>query len=80
MNQNSIPEAGKVYLALIGKKIRDARRSLQMKQSTLAKTVGLSKSEISRIENGKRETGIFKLIEISKALNVEMKYFFHELF
>jgi transcriptional regulator with XRE-family HTH domain len=43
-------------LRKIGTRIRKERTARQIKQETLGKAVNLSKSEISRIENGKRET------------------------
>ena len=58
------------YLKKIGANIRHARISNNIKQETLAKKVALSKSEISRIENGKREVKISTLKKIAMAIGV----------
>lgn len=58
------------YLKKIGQSIRKERTAKQIKQETLAKKVGLSKSEISRIENGKREIKVDMLREIALAIGI----------
>lgn len=54
----------------IGENIRRERTLRFVKQETLARQVNLSKSEISRIENGKREINLSVLLQIAKALGV----------
>ena len=54
-----------IYLKKIGANIRRARTAKNIKQETLGKKVQLSKSEISRIENGKRETKLAILKKIA---------------
>lgn len=58
------------YLKKVGASIRKERTAKHIKQETLAKKVGLSKSEISRIENGKREIKLALLKEIAQAIDV----------
>lgn len=67
---------GKLNLKKIGEKIRQERISRLIKQETLGKSVNLTKSEISRIENGKREVKISKLIEIAKVIGINPSVFF----
>jgi len=69
---------GKIVLEKIGARIRDVRINKQIKQATLAKNVNLSKSEISRIENGQRETKIIKLLEIARVLDIKPSLLFEE--
>lgn len=69
---------GKIALEKIGARIRDVRMNKQIKQATLAKNVNLSKSEISRIENGQRETKIIKLLEIARVLDIKPSLLFEE--
>ena len=59
-----------IYLKKIGANIRRERTSKLIKQEHLGKKVGLNKSEISRIENGKRETKITMIRKIAIAIGV----------
>ena len=54
-----------------GARIRQERLAKQIKQETLAKEVNLSKSEISRIENGRRGIKVAKLFEIANAIGIK---------
>ena len=60
----------------ISLKIKEVRVAKLIKQDTLAKKVALSKSEISRIENGQRELKVSKLFEIASAIGMKMSAFF----
>ena len=59
-----------IYLKKIGADIRRARTAKNIKQETLGKKVALSKSEISRIENGKRETKLVTLKKIALEIGI----------
>lgn len=59
-----------IYLKKIGANIRKARTAKNIKQETLGRTVNLNKSEISRIENGKREAKLTMLRKIAFEINV----------
>jgi XRE family transcriptional regulator, fatty acid utilization regulator len=59
-----------IYLKKIGANIRNARIAKNIKQETLGKKVDLSKSEISRIENGRRETRLVMLKKIAIEVGV----------
>lgn len=56
----------------IGAQIRKERRSRFIKQATLGKKVNLSASEISRIENGKRETSLATLMAIADCIGISI--------
>ncbi len=62
----------------IGRRIRAERTAKLIKQETLAKRVSLSKSEISRIENGQRELKISKLFEIGDAIGINVSKLFED--
>lgn len=62
----------------IGAKIKKIREENKIKQEWLAMKVGLGKSEISRVENGKRGLSIKRLNKIAVVLNVELSYFFDQ--
>lgn len=62
----------------IGVKIKKVREKNNIKQEWLARKVGSGKSEISRIENGKRSLSILKLNQIAQALNTPLSYFIEQ--
>lgn len=62
-----------MFLQKIGADIKSIRKKKLIKQDTLAKGVGLTKSEISRIENGKREIGVSKLAAIAGILGTSIE-------
>lgn len=63
----------------IGANIRKHRTAHQIKQEYLGKKVNLSKSEISRIENGRRNAGFGKIVEIAKVIGIPMIELFSEV-
>lgn len=65
-----------IQLTKIGDNIRKMRLNQHLKQEFLAQKIGLSKSEISRIESGNRCAKITKLVEIAKILNVNISDLF----
>jgi len=62
----------------IGKKIGALREKLGITTTELAKRVGISQAQISRLENGKQGFRSKTLDRISKALGVKPIYFFIE--
>ncbi len=62
----------------IGKKIAALREKLDITTTQLAKRVGISQAQISRLENGKQGFRSKTLDRISKALGVKPMYFFIE--
>ncbi len=60
----------------IGVTIRAARKSRNLSQEALGKSLGMSRATISGIENGTiREVGIRKLINLCAALGLELDAF-----
>lgn len=60
----------------IGKKIRDARLTLNMTQEELAKRIGVSKNAISNYENGVSTPKLELLCAIMKHLEVDANYLY----
>jgi transcriptional regulator with XRE-family HTH domain len=71
-------EPSKFSFETVGSNIRKHRLSKQIKQEYLAKKTELSKSEISRLENGLRDTTIKKLLKLAVALNIHPSELFEE--
>jgi transcriptional regulator with XRE-family HTH domain len=62
----------------IGKKIRELRSKMGLTTVTLAKKVGLSQAQVSRLENGLQGFRSHTLLKFSKVLGVPPIYFFVE--
>jgi transcriptional regulator with XRE-family HTH domain len=56
----------------VGRRIRYLRSTKGLSQITLAGLSGLSRVNLSRIENGKAEAGLRTLQRIADALNVKL--------
>lgn len=57
----------------IGSSLREARKSRQLSQGELAKSLGMSRATISAIENGTvGEIGVRKVIALATALGLEL--------
>jgi transcriptional regulator with XRE-family HTH domain len=63
----------------IGKRIRSVRLQRAMSLQDLASQTNLSKSLLSKIENGKVSSPVSTLFVIAKALNTKVTYFFSAL-
>ncbi|WP_188206820.1 helix-turn-helix domain-containing protein [Alkalibacillus aidingensis] len=59
---------------LLGEKIKRLRRRQNKTQQQIADQCGISKSLLSKIENGKAATAIATLSKISEALDVRLTY------
>ena len=62
----------------IGRKVNELRGKLGMTTTELAKRVGISQAQISRLENGKQGFRSNTLGRIAEALGVKPIYFFIE--
>ncbi|UBM58215.1 helix-turn-helix transcriptional regulator [Marinilongibacter aquaticus] len=56
----------------IGRKIRELREAANLTQDQLAEMTGLKKPNLSRIENGKYNTGLDILSRIAEALGKKL--------
>ena len=59
----------------LGDRIREAREALNLGQETLAQQVGVPRTALSAIENGKREVSAGELLQFSEALGRPLDYF-----
>ena len=57
-------------------RIREVRRKKGLRQSDLAKKVGIFQSEISEIETGERKPSVYLAKRIAKALGVSIDELF----
>ena len=57
---------------IIGNKIYQLRRSINMTQQELAEKVGISVTFLSEIENGRKSMSVDTLIKLSKRLQVSL--------
>lgn len=57
---------------IIGNKIYQLRRSINMTQQELAEKVGISVTFLSEIENGRKSMSVDTLIKLSKVLQVSL--------
>lgn len=58
----------------VGERIKSRREQLGWKQDDLASKAGISKSFLSDLENGKRNVGADKLLDIARALSLSLDY------
>ena len=61
---------------MIGEKIKEIRNKRGLSQQKLANQVGMSKTNLYRIEAGRHDTTISTLKKIAQALNVRIEDFF----
>lgn len=65
---------GEAFLAEMGRRIHERRKTLRLSQEQLAEKAEITKQTVSRIENGLREPGAGNLLKIAKALDVSADY------
>lgn len=58
----------------VGERIKARRDELDWTQDKLAEEAGISKSFLSDLENGKRNVGADKLLDIARALSLSLDY------
>ncbi len=61
--------------AFIGKKIKEKRQELGIKQIEIANSVNISRASIANIESGRQLIQIDTLYKISKILNADITHF-----
>ena len=64
------------YIRAFGENLRKIRQNKKMSMQTLAYTINVEYSQISRIELGKINTSISTIYEIAQALDVPVKDLF----
>tara|TARA_R110002072_G_scaffold302996_1_gene490923 strand:+ start:37995 stop:38411 length:417 start_codon:yes stop_codon:yes gene_type:complete len=61
-------------MATVGERIKARRDELDWTQDELANKANISKSFLSDLENGKRNVGADKLLDIARALSLSLDY------
>lgn len=61
-------------MATVGERIKARRDELDWTQDELARKATISKSFLSDLENGKRNVGADKLLDIARALSLSLDY------
>lgn len=65
----------KLDYALVGKRVREARKAKKITQAELCERCGCTAAHLSRLENGKAGTSLELLYSISIELEQSMDYF-----
>lgn len=59
---------------LIGNRIRQKRKSMNLTQEALGKLTGISTAHVGHIERGTRKLSVETLLKLTKALNESTDY------
>lgn len=72
-------EQGDPVDTYVGRRIRERRKIVGFTQQKLAGHLGLSFQQVQKYERGTNRVGASKLVQLSKALEVPVSYFFEDL-
>lgn len=61
---------------LVGRRVRELRKTIGISQEELADMVGLDRTYITSVECGKRNISIVNIEKLANALKVSLKDFF----
>ena len=73
---SAVPRASQILL--VGQKIRQIRKSRHLTQAGLASRIGVTQSDLSRMENGEYKVGLDTLFRILQVFELSMSNFFEE--
>jgi transcriptional regulator with XRE-family HTH domain len=73
---SAVPRASQILL--VGQKIRQIRKSRHLTQAELASRIGVTQSDLSRMENGEYKVGLDTLFRILQVFELSMSNFFEE--
>ncbi|EMJ4245477.1 helix-turn-helix domain-containing protein [Clostridioides difficile] len=68
----------KIY-SIIGKRIRNFRKSLGYSQETLGKKIGVAYTYIGQIERGEKRASFHSLLKIANALELPLEVLFENI-
>ncbi len=63
---------------MVGQKIREIRKSRRITQAALASQIGVTQSDLSRMENGEYKVGLDVLFKILQVFDLSLSGFFDE--
>ncbi len=73
---SAVPRPAQILL--VGQKIRQIRKSRHLTQADLASKIGVTQSDLSRMENGEYKVGLDTLFRILQVFELSMSHFFEE--
>ena len=73
---SAVPRASQILL--VGQRIRQIRKSRHLTQADLAARIGVTQSDLSRMENGEYKVGLDTLFRILQVFELSMSHFFEE--
>jgi len=76
LSMSALPRPSQILL--VGQKIRQIRKSRRWTQSDLASRIGVTQSDLSRMENGEYKVGLDTLFRILQVFELSMSHFFEE--
>ncbi len=71
-------EVRRSQIIVVGQKIRQIRKSRRLTQADLAGRIGVTQSDLSRMENGEYKVGLDTLFRILQVFELSMSRFFEE--
>ena len=73
---SAVPRASQILL--VGQRIRQLRKSRHLTQADLAGRIGITQSDLSRMESGEYKVGLDTLFKILQVFELSMSRFFEE--
>lgn len=73
---SAVPRPAQILL--VGQKIRQIRKSRHLTQADLASKIGVTQSDLSRMENGEYKVGLDTLFKILQVFELPMNRFFDD--
>lgn len=73
---SAVPRASQILL--VGQRIRQLRKSRHLTQADLASRIGITQSDLSRMESGEYKVGLDTLFRILQVFELSMSRFFEE--
>jgi transcriptional regulator with XRE-family HTH domain len=73
---NRNPRSARTIDVHIGKRLRDARKALDMSQTTLANLIGITFQQVQKYEKGTNRISAGRLYEVAHALELPITFFF----
>jgi len=74
---SAVPRASQILL--VGQRIRQLRKSRHLTQADLASRIGITQSDLSRMESGEYKVGLDTLFKILHVFELSMSRFFEEV-
>ena len=73
---SAVPRSSQILL--VGQRIRQLRKSRHLTQADLASRIGITQSDLSRMESGEYKVGLDTLLKILGTFNLGIGEFFEE--